>query len=65
MNRSIFLLSILSIALLTGCETLQNTWSGTKTFYRSYLNTPATIDYEEKGFKGIRAFKSLVKEDEA
>ena len=49
MNRSIFLLSILSISLLTGCETLQNTWSGTKTFYRSYLNTPATIDYEETG----------------
>lgn len=38
-------------ALLTGCTstTFENTVKSTKQFYGDYINTPAQIDYEDKG----------------
>ena len=41
-------------ACLAGCgsATWDSTWKGTKSLYRSYLNPPASIDYEDKGSLG-------------
>lgn len=38
-------------ALLQGCAgaSIENSWKSTKSFYANYVNTPAVIDYEDKG----------------
>ncbi len=38
-----------AVSLLGGCSTLEQSWKSTKSFYYTYINAPATIDYEEKG----------------
>lgn len=47
-----YLLSLMAVLLLVpGCasnQTAKDTWKGTKSLYRSYLNVPATVDLEER-----------------
>ena len=37
-----------SLLLLSGCS-WDNPWKSTKEFYRTYINAPASIDYEDQG----------------
>ena len=49
--RIIFCL-LLMLALSTGCssnQTMKNAWKGTKSVWYSYVNVPASIDYDDKG----------------
>ena len=50
--RIIFYLLLLVLALHTGCstnQTVKNTWKGTKNFWYTYMNVPASIDYDDTG----------------
>ena len=38
-----------SLVALGGCSSLDDSWKSTKEFYRTYINAPATINYEEQG----------------
>ncbi len=38
-----------TLVLVGGCSTLETSWKSTKSFYYTYINAPAVIDYEEKG----------------
>lgn len=38
-----------TLVLVGGCTTLESSWKSTKSFYYTYINAPAVIDYEEKG----------------
>ena len=49
--RILFYLLLMS-ALSTGCssnQNVKNAWKGTKGFWYSYVNVPASIDYDDKG----------------
>lgn len=47
-----YLISIMAVFfLVSGCasnQTAKDTWKGTKSLYRSYLNVPATVDLENR-----------------
>lgn len=53
LSRTLLMMTALlgSLALLEGCGsvTLESTLKSTKSLYRQYLNTPASIDYTDKG----------------
>ncbi|WP_028586953.1 hypothetical protein [Desulfocurvus vexinensis] len=48
-----------ALGLLPGCETLDKTWSATKTtthkYYKGYLNTDPSIDYEARDWTSSEA----------
>jgi len=49
--RNIFYL-LLVLMFSTGCsanQTMKDTWKGTKNVWYSYVNVPASIDYDDKG----------------
>ncbi len=51
MYRTFFLLCLVCVALV-GCrppQTVKNAWKETRTYYRDYLNTPASLDLDDKG----------------
>ena len=52
MHRYIVLTCMAVLVFATGCrapQTVKNAWKDTRSYYRAYLNTPATLNLEDKG----------------
>ncbi len=52
MYRIFLLICLLVSVALVGCrppQTVKNAWKETRSYYREYLNTPATLNLEDKG----------------
>ena len=52
MRRYVLLACMAALAFATGCrppQTVKNAWKDTRSYYRAYLNTPATLDFDDKG----------------
>lgn len=52
MHRYFFLMIIACLLLLPGCrtpQTVKDAWKETRSYYYGYLNTPATLNLEDKG----------------
>lgn len=52
MHRAVALLIIACSMALVGCrapQTVKDAWKGTRSYYYEYLNTPATLNMDDKG----------------
>ena len=52
MHRYFFLMVAACVLLLAGCrtpQTVKDAWKGTRSYYYEYLNTPASLNLDDKG----------------